>query len=35
MFMFSNENVYSAPIRVGSLPTSIDQVLLGAIFRNA
>ena len=35
MFMFSKENVYSAPISVGSAPTRIEVFFAGASFRKA
>ncbi len=35
MFMFSNVNVYSAPISVGSLPACMEKVSEGTIFRYA
>ncbi len=35
MFMFWNVNVYSAPIRVGSLPPWTEKASVGASFRFA
>ncbi len=34
MLIFSKEKVYSAPIRVGSLPPWIEKLSVGAILTN-